>query len=55
VLGLGILVAGPLTDALGARVVWAIAGVLAALAAGIGLTMARGVAARGEPALQTSP
>ncbi|HXV03966.1 MAG TPA: MFS transporter, partial [Gaiellaceae bacterium] len=55
VLGLGILVAGPLTDALGARVVWAIAGMLAALAAGIGLTMARGVAARGEPALQTSP
>lgn len=55
VLGLGILVAGPLTDALGARVVWAIAGVLAALAAGIGLTMARGVAAHGEPALQTSP
>jgi len=54
VLGLGILAAGPLTDALGARVVWAIAGMLAALAAGIGLTMARGVAARQEPALQTS-
>jgi MFS family permease len=55
VLGLGILVAGPLTDALGARVVWGIAGVFAALAAGIGLTMARGVAAHQEPALQTSP
>jgi MFS family permease len=54
VLGLGMLVAGPITDALGARVVWAIAGGLAALAAGIGLTMARGVAAHQEPALQTS-
>jgi MFS family permease len=55
VLGLGMLVAGPITDALGARVVWTIAGALAAVAAGIGLTMARGVAARREPALQTSP
>ncbi|HET6642031.1 MAG TPA: hypothetical protein VFG93_02035, partial [Gaiellaceae bacterium] len=54
VLGLGMLVAGPITDALGARVVWAMAGGLAALAAGIGLTMARGVAAHQEPALQTS-
>jgi MFS family permease len=54
VLGLGMIAAGPITDALGARAVWAIGGGLAALAAVIGLTMARGAAARREPALQTS-
>ena len=55
VLGLGIIVAGPVTDAIGARAVWAIGGALSALAAVIGHTMARGAAARPEPALQASP
>jgi MFS family permease len=53
VLGLGMLAAGPLTDALGPRTVWAVAGGLSALAAVIGLAMARGVATRREPVLQT--
>lgn len=52
VLGLGMLFAGPITDALGPRAVWAIAGGLSALAALIGLAMARGVSARREPVLQ---
>jgi MFS family permease len=55
VLGLGLIAAGPITDALGPRAVWAIGGGLAAVAAVIGLTMARGAAARPEPALQVSP
>jgi MFS family permease len=55
VLGLGMIAAGPITDALGARAVWAIGGGLSAVAAVIGLTMARGAAARPEPALQASP
>ncbi|HMB18690.1 MAG TPA: MFS transporter [Gaiellaceae bacterium] len=55
VLGLGMIAAGPITDALGARAVWAIGGGLSALAAVIGLTMARGAAAQPEPALQASP
>jgi MFS family permease len=52
VLGLGMIAAGPITDALGARAVWAIGGGLAAFAAVIGLTMARAAAARPQPALQ---
>jgi MFS family permease len=55
VLGIGMLAAGPLTDALGARAVWGIAGALSAVAAVIGLVMARGVQARQEPVLQPSP
>jgi MFS family permease len=55
VLGIGMLVAGPLTDALGARAVWGIAGAVSALGAVIGLVMARGVSTRPEPALQPSP
>ena len=51
VLGLGMLVAGPFTDALGPRTIWAIAGALCGAAALIGLAMARGVAARREPVL----
>jgi hypothetical protein len=54
VLGLGLIAAGPITDALGPRAVWAIGGGLAAVAAVIGLTMARSAAARPEPALQVS-
>jgi MFS family permease len=55
VLGIGMLAAGPLTDALGPRVVWGVAGALSALAALVGLAMARGVSARREPALQPVP
>jgi MFS transporter, DHA3 family, macrolide efflux protein len=44
VLGIGMIAAGPLTDALGPRTVWAIAGGLAAVAALVGLLLARGVA-----------
>jgi len=53
VLGLGMLAAGPITDAIGPREVWALAAVLSGVAALIGLAMARGVSARREPALQT--
>jgi MFS family permease len=52
VLGLGMLAAGPLTDALGPRAIWALAGGLCGVAALVGLAMARGVSARREPALQ---
>jgi MFS family permease len=52
VLGLGMIAAGPLTDALGPRAIWALAGGLCAVAAAVGLAMARGVSARPEPALQ---
>ncbi len=54
VLGLGMLIAGPLTDAIGPRAVWALAGGLCLVAAVIGLAMARGVAGRPETALQSS-
>jgi MFS family permease len=49
VLGLGMLAAGPLTDGLGPRAVWAIAGGLCAVGAVFGLWMVRGAAARVEP------
>jgi MFS family permease len=52
VLGLGMLVAGPLTNAIGPRSVWAIAGGLSGAAALIGLAMARRVSTRREPVLQ---
>jgi MFS family permease len=55
VLGLGMLVAGPLTDAIGPRSVWAIAGGLCGAAALVGLGMARGITARREAALQAAP
>src|SRR5262245_9120435 len=55
VLGVGMLVAGPLTDALGARAVWGIAGALSAVGAVIALVMARGVQAQPEAVLQPSP
>jgi MFS family permease len=45
VLGAGMIAAGPLTEALGPRTVWAIAGGLAAGAALVGLVLARGVSA----------
>ena len=43
VLGLGMIAAGPLTEAIGARAVWAAAGGLAAVAALVGLLLARGI------------
>ena len=52
VLGIGMVAAGPLTNELGARTVWAIGGALAAGAALVGLVLARGVSARwrdGQP------
>jgi MFS family permease len=52
VLGLGMIAAGPLTDALGPRAIWALAGGLCAVAAVVGLAMARGISTRPEPALQ---
>jgi MFS family permease len=52
ILGLGMLFAGPVTDALGPRAVWAVAGGLCGLAALIGLALARGVSARRDPVLQ---
>jgi MFS family permease len=50
VLGLGIVAAGPLTDELGPRTVWAISGALAAVAAIVGLALGRGVAPHTAPA-----
>lgn len=55
VLGIGMIAAGPLTDELGARTVWAVAGGLAAVAALVGLVLARGVAARARPAEELPP
>jgi MFS family permease len=49
VLGLGMVAAGPLTNELGARTVWAISGGLAAVAALVGMLLARGVVTRAQP------
>jgi MFS family permease len=54
VLGAGMLVAGPLTDALGARAIWGIAGILSAVGALVALLMARGVSTRREAVLEPS-
>src|SRR5215210_1851854 len=53
VLGLGMLAAGPVTNAVGPRAVWGVAAVLSGAAALVGLALARGVSTRREPALQT--
>ena len=59
VLGLGMVAAGPLTNELGPRTVWAIAGALAAVAALVGLLLARGVSTQTqvtvEPATEPGP
>jgi len=47
VLGIGMAVAGPLTNEVGARWVWGGAAAITAVAAGTGLALARGIAARG--------
>ena len=57
VLGIGMIAAGPLTDEVGPRMVWAVAGALAAVAAIVGLVLGRGVIYRAQPqtALQPEP
>jgi MFS transporter, DHA3 family, macrolide efflux protein len=52
VLGIGMIAAGPLTNELGPRTVWAIAGALAAVAALVGLVLARGIPAQAQPAAE---
>jgi MFS family permease len=46
VLGIGMLLAGPATDAVGPRWVWGVAAGIMAVAAGLGFLLARGVSAR---------
>ena len=57
VLGIGMIAAGPLTDEVGPRMVWAVAGALSAVAAIVGLVLGRGVVYRAQPqtALQPEP
>jgi MFS family permease len=50
VLGLGMVVAGPLTNAIGARAVWGISAGLAALGAFAGYVLVRGVSPESRPA-----
>jgi hypothetical protein len=50
VLGAGMIGAGPLTNAIGARAVWAISAGLAALGAAMGLVLVRGVTPETRPA-----
>jgi MFS family permease len=52
VLGVGMIAAGPLTDELGPRFVWAVAGGLAAVAAIVGLALGRGIAPHAQPAAE---
>jgi MFS family permease len=52
VLGAGMIIAGFLTDALGARAVWGIAAGLLAFAAAVGLALVRGV---GKPVKEEFP
>ena len=49
VLGIGMIVAGPLTNAIGARAVWGISAGLMALGAIVGLVLVRGVNAETRP------
>jgi hypothetical protein len=48
-LGLGMVVAGPLTNAIGARGVWGISAGLTALGALVGLVLVRGVTPETRP------
>ena len=54
VLGLGMVAAGPMTDAFGSRTVWAIAGALSAVAAVIGLLLARGISGHAGSSLEAT-
>jgi MFS family permease len=49
VLGLGMVVAGPLTNAIGARAVWGISAGLTALGALVGFVLVRGVTPETRP------
>jgi predicted MFS family arabinose efflux permease len=49
VLGLGMILAGPLTNAIGARAVWAISAGLTALGAASGVLLLRGVTPETRP------
>jgi MFS family permease len=49
-LGLGMIIAGPLTNAIGAREVWAASAALLGIAAVVGFVLARRVDAQGAPA-----
>jgi MFS family permease len=53
VLGLGMAIAGPITNAVGARWVWGAAAAISAAAAGTGLALARGIAM--EEPTETAP
>lgn len=59
VLGIGMIAAGPLTEEVGPRTVWALAGALAAVAAIVALLLARGIVTKAhppaEPAHQADP
>jgi MFS family permease len=50
VLGLGMIVAGPLTNAIGARAVWGISAGLTAVGALVGYVLVRGVTPEARPA-----
>ena len=50
VLGIGMVIAGPLTNAIGARAVWGISAGLAALGAVVGYVLVRGVTPEPRPA-----
>jgi MFS family permease len=50
VLGLGMIVAGPLTNAIGARAVWGISAGLTAVGAVVGFVLVRGVTSEGRAA-----
>jgi MFS family permease len=52
VLALGLIVAGPLTDAVGPRWVWGASAAVAAVSAFLALTLSRGI--RAEPVLEPS-
>ena len=55
VLGIGMVAAGPLTNELGPRTVWAIGGALAAVASLVGLLLARGVPVHTAPSAAHTP
>jgi MFS family permease len=50
VLGIGMIIAGPLTNAIGARGVWGISAALFAVGAIVGFVLVRGVSPEGRPA-----
>jgi MFS family permease len=49
VLALGMIVSGPLTDAVGPRWVWGISAALAAVSAALALALSRGISAEPVP------